>query len=101
MKIRIRALGKVFGLYLLFCLIGALLEWGYGAFWDLVGTCPWTYPDSPWRWTSPEGLPLWGVAGWLIISLYYAIGKRQARALYGVLACLVVAVLEILIISKL
>lgn len=84
-------------LYLLFCLIGAGLEWCYGTFWNIVGVTPWIYPDSPLRYTSLEGLPLWGFGAFIIVSVYKSVIQRKAKFLVGTIAPLVLAMLWILI----
>lgn len=84
-------------LYILFCLIGAGLEWCYGTFWSLVGTTPWIYSNSPLHYTSLEGLPLWGFGGLLIVSVYEFVMKRRAKLLLGVVAPLLLGVLWVLI----
>ena len=88
-------------LYLIFCLIGAGLEWGYGAFWDVVGNTPWTYPNSWLHYTSLEGLPLWGLGGFLCISVYRAVTRRNIKLLFGMVIPLVLAALWILLYSNL
>ena len=83
-------------LYIIFCLIGAGLEWSYGALWNIVGTTPWLYPDSPLHYTSFEGVPLWGVGGLVCISIYNAIIKREVKQLLGVIPPLLLVVLWII-----
>lgn len=87
-------------LYLIFCLIGAGLEWGYGAFWDVVGVTPWLYPDSPLHYTSLEGLPLWGFGGLICVSIYKAVTQRKTKPLIGMVISLVLAALWILIYTQ-
>lgn len=82
-------------LYVVFCLVGAGLEWGYGAFWNIVGTTPWIYPNSPIHYTSLEGLPLWGFGGFIIVAIYKAITQMKPRLLVNILAPLVLAILWI------
>jgi hypothetical protein len=48
-------------LYVILCLVGTILEWAYGTLWNLCGQAPWIYPNSVLRYTSFEGLPLWGL----------------------------------------
>jgi hypothetical protein len=83
-------------LYIIFCLIGAGLEWSYGALWNIVGTTPWLYPDSPLRYTSFEGVPLWGFGGLVCVSVYNAIIKREVKKLLGVIPPLLLAALLII-----
>lgn len=83
--------------WFIFCLIGAGLELAYGAFWSLVGTTPWVYPNSPVHYTSLEGLPLWGLGAWVCISVYMAIQWRSSRALLGVIPPIILGVLWIAI----
>ncbi len=87
-------------LYILFCLIGAGLEWSYGTFWSTVGVTPWIYPNSPVHFTSLEGLPLWGFGGLICILLNQAILQRKAKFLLGVIPLLVLPVLWILIYAR-
>lgn len=88
-------------LYLLFCLIGAGLEWCYGAFWDVVGVTPWVYPNSPLHYTSLEGLPLWGFGGLVAMSVYKSFMQRKAKLLLGTVAPLLLAALWVLIYANL
>ena len=87
-------------LYLVFCLIGFVLEWAYGVFWNIVGTTPWIYPNSPLHYTSFEGIPLWGAGGLIIINVYFAIRRRKPRFLIWVIPLLVLNVLWILLYSR-
>ena len=84
-------------LFFIFCLIGAGLEWFYGAFWDVVGVTPWTYPNSWLHYTSLEGLPLWGFGGLICVSIYTAFTRRSVRLLFGAAISLVLAALWILL----
>lgn len=92
-------MGRVIGIittYVAFCLIGAGLEWCYGAFWDVVGVCPWIYPDSPLHYACLEGIPLWGLGGFVAISVYRTVKDRSVRKLLGAVVPLVLAILWIL-----
>ncbi len=91
---------EVIILYVVFCIVGAGLEWCYGTFWDTVGVAPWGYPDSGLRYTSLEGLPLWGLGGLICVSIYTAVSRRNAKWLFGMLISLVLAALWILFYSK-
>ena len=84
-------------LYVIFCLIGAGLEWCYGTLWNVVGTTPWLYPDSPLRYTSFEGVPLWGFGGLVCVSVYNTVMRKEAKQLLGVIPSLLLAVLWIFI----
>jgi len=86
-------------LYLIFCLIGAGLEWGYGAFWDVVGVAPWTYHNSWLHYTSLEGIPLWGFGGLICVSVYTAVTQRSVKLLFGMVISMVLAALWILLYS--
>ena len=87
-------------LYVLFCLIGAGLEWCYGTFWSIVGIPPWIYPNSPVHFTSLEVLPLWGVGGLICVSVYQTVLQRKAGFLLGVIPLLILAALWILIYAR-
>ena len=87
-------------LYLVFCIIGAGLEWCYGAFWDTVGTAPWIYTDSPLHYTSLEGLPLWGFGGLVCVSVYRATTNRRAKLLLGTIVSVILAMLWIVFYSN-
>jgi len=87
-------------LFVLFCLIGAGLEWGYGAFWSLVGVTPWAYPNSPVHFTSLEMIPLWGFAGLICILLYQVIFERKAKFLLSLIPLLILPALWILIYAR-
>ena len=84
-------------LYFTLCIIGGGLEWCYGAFWNVVGTTPWIYPNSPLHYTSLEGLPLWGFGGLITVSVYLAVLQRKAKFLLAAIPPLVLAALWILI----
>ncbi len=87
-------------LYLVFCIIGAGFEWCYGALWDMVGTAPWIYPDSPLRYASLEGLPLWGFGGLVCVSVYRAITDRRSKLLLGAIPPIMLTILWIVFYSK-
>ena len=88
-------------MYPIFCLVGAGLEWCYGAFWDIVGVAPWTYPNSWLQYTSLEGLPLWGFGGLICVSIFLTIKQRSAKLLLGAGISLGLAALWILLYSSL
>lgn len=83
-------------IFLIFAVLGLLMEWGYGTLWSIAGTCPWIYPNSPLLYSSFEGMPLWGLGGVFGISLYRALAKKKARELLGALVATVLAVLWVL-----
>ena len=83
-------------LYIVFCLIGATLEWCYGALWDTVGTAPWIYHDSPLHYTSFEGVPLWGFGGLICVSVYHTIINREVKQLLGAIIALLLATIWII-----
>ena len=87
-------------LYLIFCLIGAGLEWCYGAFWDIVGVTPWVYTDYWLHYMSLECLPLWGFGGLICVSIYIAVTRRNIKLLFGMVISLVLAALSILFYSN-
>ena len=86
--------------YFLYCIIGPILEWCYGAYWDMVGTTPWIYPDSPLRYASLEMVPLWGFGGLICASVYLAVTRQRAVFLLGTIPPLVLAALWILIYAR-
>ena len=86
-------------LYLIFCLVGAGLEWSYGTYWDVVGVTPWTYRGSWLHYTSLEGIPLWGFGGLICVSIYRAFTRRNVKLLSGAVISMVLAALWILIYS--
>ena len=92
---------KYIALYLLFCVVGAGLEWSYGQFWNLLGTTPWLYADSPLHYTSLEGVPLWGFGGLICVSIYLSLSKGKIRYLSGLIPSLVMAAAWILIYERL
>lgn len=85
--------------YPVFCLVGAGLEWCYGAFWNAVGTAPWIYPNSCLHYTSFEGVPLWGFGGVLCVSIYRAITKRNSKLLLGAVISVALGALWIILYS--
>ncbi len=87
-------------LYIIFCLVGTGLEWGYGTYWDAVGGAPWVYHDSWLHHTSLEGIPLWGFGGLICVSIYNAVTRRNIKLLSGMVISLVLAALWILFYSK-
>ena len=89
--------GRYFGLYLIFCVVGAGLEWGYGRFWSIVGTAPWIYADSPLKYTSLEGLPLWGFGGLICVSIYRSYSQRKKKPLLGLIPLLILAAVWIIV----
>ncbi len=86
--------------YITFCLVGASLEWAYGAFWGICGTTPWVYPNSLFRYTSLEGLPLWGFGGLVFISIYEALKRREPKLLMGMILPLALALLWIVLYTQ-
>jgi len=59
----------------------------------VFGTTPWIYPDSPFQYTSLEGLPLWGFGGLIIVMLYQSITEKTVEYIDGIMLCLLLAVL--------
>lgn len=87
---------RVAALYVLFCIIGTILEWSYGHLWSLVGgTAPWLYPNSPLGYTSLEVIPLWGFGGLICVSVYRALIEKKLRPLLGAGLSLILAALWI------
>ncbi len=86
-------------LYLTFLVVGGGLEWCYGKLWDVVGVTPWTYPNSPLRYTSLEMLPLWGFGGLIWMYVYRGITQRSAKLLAGTIVPLILGALWIIIWS--
>jgi len=89
----------VAGLYVILCFVGAVLEWAYGTFWSVVGQTPWVYPNSILRYTSFEGLPLWGVGGLICVIIYRAYTGRLWRLLLWILPLLLFAALWVTLYS--
>jgi len=83
-------------IFLIFAVLGLLLEWGYGTLWSIIGTCPWIYPNSPIVYSSLEGMPLWGFGGVFGIALYRAIAGRNIRELKWALISTILAILWVL-----
>jgi hypothetical protein len=83
-------------LYIILCFVGTILEWAYGALWSLTGTTPWIYPDSVLRYTSLEGLPLWGLGGLICITIYRAYSHRNWKISAGIIPLLVLACLWVI-----
>jgi len=83
-------------LYIILCLVGAILEWAYGTLWNLCGRTPWIYPDSVLRYTSFEGLPLWGMGGLICVVIYRAYSSRSWRMSAGILPPLILAALWVI-----
>lgn len=86
-------------LYVIFCLIGFTLEWCYGILWSKVGTAPWIYPSSPLHYTSLKVLPIWGLGGIVIVSLYRAISERSARPLLTAAVALGIAAVMVVLLG--
>lgn len=92
--------GKYLALYLLFCLVGAGLEWGYGKFWGIIGTAPWKYADSPLDYTSLEMVPLWGFGGLICVSIYQSFSKGKLKPLLGLIPLLILAAAWIVVYAQ-
>ena len=80
-------------LYVILCLVGAILEWAYGTLWSLCGKSPWIYPDSALKYTSFEGLPLWGLGGIICITVYRSYSSRSWKMMAGIILPLALAAL--------
>ncbi len=87
-------------IYFVFCLIGFVLEWGYGMFWDIVGSTPWIYPNSILHYTSFEGIPLWGFGGVVCVLIYKAIIDRKPKRLLEAIIPLMLAAIWIVIYAQ-
>ena len=85
--------------FLVFAVVGTLLEWAYGTFWSIISTTPWVYPNSPLQYTSFEGIPLWGLGGLVGLSIYRAISDRKVGRLRGAIIPLILAAIWITIYS--
>jgi hypothetical protein len=83
-------------LYIILCLVGATLEWAYGMLWNLCGQTPWIYPDSILRYTSFEGLPLWGMGGLICVVIYRTYSSRSWKVLAWVIPPLALAALWVI-----
>ncbi len=66
----------------------------------MVGTAPWTYPDSPLRYTSLAMVPLWGFGGLICVSVYRAIVNKKAKLLLGAGVSIILAMLWIAFYSS-
>jgi hypothetical protein len=85
-------------LYVVFCIVGTGLEWGYGAYWDWLGESPWVYGDSPLRYTCFEGMPLWGMGGLICVAIYSAF-RSGWRKIFWVVPPVALAALWILVFA--
>jgi hypothetical protein len=83
-------------LYIILCVVGAIVELAYGTLWSLCGQAPWIYPDSIMRYTSFECLPLWGLGGLICITIYRAYSNRSWRISAGIIPPLALAALWVL-----
>lgn len=83
-------------LYVILCLVGAILEWAYGTLWGLCGQAPWIYPNSILRYTSLEGLPLWGLGGLICITIYRTYQSPSWKIAVGIIPLLALAALWVL-----
>jgi hypothetical protein len=83
-------------LYIILCFVGAVLEWAYGTLWNHCGQAPWIYPDSILRYTSFEGLPLWGLGGLICVIIYRAYSSRNWKITTGVVPPLALAALWVI-----
>ena len=83
--------------YFSFCIIAAILEWSYGAYWDMVGNTPWLYYDSFLRYTTLEMLPLWGFGGLIGVAVWNSIMLLSAKPLLLAVIPLILSALWILI----
>ena len=78
-------------LYLIFCILGAALEYVFGVYWDTIGQSPWVYGESLTRYTSLKVIPLWGFSGLVSISIYRAFIEKKPRYLFGTVVSLALA----------
>jgi hypothetical protein len=83
-------------LYVILCLVGTALEWAYGTLWSLCGQTPWIYPDSALRYTSFEGLPLWGMGGLICVTIYRAYNGRSWKLLIWAIPPMALAALWVI-----
>lgn len=88
-------------IFLVFAVVGPVLEWCYGKLWSITGSSPWVYPNSILEHTSFEGIPLWGFGGLIGFSIYRAILDRSLKRLLGAIIPLLLAVIWILLYSSL
>jgi len=86
-------------LFFLFCGWGIFFEWFWGFFWNVVGSNPWIYPNSPLRYTSWEVIPLWGFSGLTVIQLYKAVREREKKPLVYVGILQTLSMLWIVVLS--
>ena len=91
---------KYVALYLIFCVVGAGLEWCYGRLWGITGTTPWRYADSPLHYTSLEGVPLWGFGGLICVSIYQSFSQGKAKPLLGLIPLLILAAAWIVVYTQ-
>ncbi len=91
---------RYLAIFPIFCLLGFGLEWAYGVFWNIVGTTPWVYPNSALRYTSFEGIPLWGFGGLAGFAVYRAITDRSPKRLLGMVIPLILSALWILVYAQ-
>ena len=91
---------KYVTLYVLFCLVGAGLEWSYGKLWGIIGTAPWKYADSPLYYTSLETVPLWGFGGLICVSIYQSFSKGKLKPLLGLIPSLILAAAWIVVYTQ-
>ena len=82
-------------LYVIMCFIGAILEGAYGMLWSLSGQTPWIYPDSIFKYTSLETLPLWGLAGLICATIYRAYSNRSWKVSAGIIPIMAIAAIWI------
>lgn len=87
--------------YAVMCIVGAGLEWAYGALWGMLGTAPWLYPGSALHYTSLEVLPMWGFGSLVCVAIYEAVMRRDKHYLVLTMPPLVLAALWVLLWSRL
>ena len=84
-------------LYVTLCLVGAILEWVYGALWSLCGQTPWLYPNSILQYTSFEGLPLWGLGGLICVTIYRTYRSQSWKVALWIIPLLALAALWVVL----
>ena len=91
--------GRYLCFFLTFCFLGPTLTWIFGTFWDMVGTTPWVYPNSPLHYTTLEIIPLWGFGAFIFASLYDAFTEREWRLVLGAILPLFLGILWVVFYS--
>ena len=89
-----------FVIFIVAAVYGTFMEWAMGSIWDIVGECPYVYPDSPITYSSFIMMPVWGLAGLQAVVVYLTIRRRKPAMLLWLLGLVVLTVVLVVILAS-